>query len=216
MNNVVMAQFWGPLGWMTLHSISSIYPDNPSEDDKKILVSFMSAFQETISCPSCKSHFTSMFAFYKSRNPNWLNSRYDFFLFVCRAHNTVNSRLDKPKPATLSESLELFKKNTVHTTPHSFREKYINYLTYNWGKELTGDSMMMMTRVKELRKINEQYWNNRDSNLESLVILADMDVLTPIPENPTRTNVGGNVPNFAAYPNVRLGFKGGKLKLTQR
>jgi hypothetical protein len=43
-----------------------------------------------------------------------------------------------------------------------------------------------------------------------------MDVLTPIPENPARTNVGGNVPNFAAYANVKIGFKGGKLRLSQR
>ena len=211
-----MTSVWGPLGWMTLHSVSSIYPDNPSDDDKQIAKKFLSAFEETISCPSCKGHFSALVNTYRLRNPNWLDSRYDFFLFVCRAHNTVNSRLDKPRPKTLTESLQLFKNNTVHTSASGFRQKYIQYLISNWSKEMTGDSMMMMSRVKELKKINDEYWNLRDGNLDSFIILADTDVLTPVPEDPRRTNVGGNVPNFAVMPNIRIGFQGGKLKLGPR
>jgi len=211
-----MTSVWGPLGWMTLHSVSSIYPDNPSDDDKQIAKKFLSAFEETISCPSCKGHFSALVNTYRSRNPNWLDSRYDFFLFVCRAHNTVNSRLDKPRPKTLTESLQLFKNNIVHTSASGFRQKYIQYLISNWSKEMTGDSMMMMSRVKELKKINDEYWNLRDGNLDSFIILADTDVLTPVPEDPRRTNVGGNVPNFAVMPNIRIGFQGGKLQLGRR
>jgi len=211
-----MTSVWGPLGWMTLHSISSIYPDNPSDDDKQIAKKFLSAFEETISCPSCKGHFSALVNTYRSRNPNWLDSRYDFFLFVCRAHNTVNSRLDKPRPKTLTESLQLFKNNTVHTSASGFRQKYIQYLTQNWSRELTGDHMMMMARVRELKKINDEYWNLRDENLNSFSILADSDVLTVVPEDPRRTNVGGNVPNFAVMPNIKIGFQGGKLQLGRR
>ena len=211
-----MTSLWGPLGWMTLHSISTIYPDNPTQDDKEIVKRFMNAFQECISCPSCKSHFKSLVNTYRSSIPTWLDSRYDFFLFVCRAHNTVNNRLDKPKAKSLVESLTTFKNNTVNTSPAEFRQKYINYLNYNWSKEMSGDSMMMLGHVRELKQINENYWNLRDSNLNSFVILAESDVLTRIPEDPARTNVGGNIPNFAIVPNIRIGFQGGRLKLTRR
>ena len=211
-----MTSFWGPLGWMTLHSVASIYPDNPTQDDKQIAKKFLASFEETISCPSCKGHFSSLINTYRIRNPNWLDSRYDFFLFTCRAHNTVNARLDKPRPTTLTESLETFKKNIVHTSAAGFRQKYIQYLTQNWSKELTGDSMMMAARVKELKKINDEYWNLRDSNLDSFIIMANIDVLTVIPEDPRRTNAGANIPNFAIMPHIRIGFQGGRLMLGRR
>jgi hypothetical protein len=222
-----MTQVWGPLGWMTLHSISTIYPDNPTDDDKTILKRFMKSFEETISCPSCKGHFIDISNVYKSRVPSWLNSRIDFFTFICIAHNTVNKRLDKPKPKTLSECLQTFKNNTVHTSASEFRQKYIQYLTRNWTKEFSGDSMMMVTLVKEMKNINDSYWTPRDSNLESLVIPETLevipegntggrptvDVLTPIPQSNERTRVGINNPNYATLPNVRIGLRGGRLRL---
>jgi hypothetical protein len=223
-----MTQVWGPLGWMTLHSISTIYPDNPTEDDKTILKRFMKSFEDTISCPSCKGHFIDMSNVYKSRVPTWLNSRIDFFTFICIAHNTVNKRLDKPRPKTLLESFETFKNNTVHTSAAEFRQKYIQYLNRNWTKEMSGDSMIMMARVKEMKAINDSYWTPRDSNLESFVIQdtpvdtltgtpagtpAQVDVLTPIPQSNERTRVGPNNPNYATLPNVRIGLRGGRLRL---
>jgi hypothetical protein len=210
-----MTQVWGPLGWMTLHSISTIYPDNPTQDDKAILKRFMKTFEETISCPTCKGHFVSISNVYKSRFPSWLDSRNEFFLYICRAHNTVNARLDKPRPQTLADSLETFKNNTVHTSASVFRQKYIQYLTQNWTKEFSGDSMMMVTLVKEMKTINDSYWNNRDDTLDSFVITQEFDVLTPIPESGDRTKVGGNIPNFAMMPNIRIGFQGGRLKLAR-
>jgi len=41
-------KIWGPLGWMTLHSISAIYPEKPSFADMEILKKFMDFFAATI------------------------------------------------------------------------------------------------------------------------------------------------------------------------
>ena len=78
-----MTKLWGPLGWMTLHSVSAIYPESPSQEEKVLLNSFVEAFKETITCPTCKNHFTRMFHTYKIIHPEWNSSRFDLFLFVC-------------------------------------------------------------------------------------------------------------------------------------
>ena len=97
-----MSKLWGPLGWMTLHSISLIYPEQPTYTEKNIAARFLDLFGETISCNECKVHFKQIYALYKTLHPDFLNSRQHFALFIFRAHNTVNLRLDKPRPITVS------------------------------------------------------------------------------------------------------------------
>ena len=62
--NIRMTAIWGPLGWMTLHSISVCYPDNPSQHDVGILNQFMDAFTTSITCPHCKNDFENVFLKY--------------------------------------------------------------------------------------------------------------------------------------------------------
>ena len=101
-----MSKYWGPLGWMTLHSISLNYPDNPLIEDKQILLRFMNNFTESITCPSCQSHFKTIFQSYIGLFPDWNASKHNLFIFIARAHNTVNKRLDKPLIRTVSDCLE--------------------------------------------------------------------------------------------------------------
>ena len=207
-----MTSFWGPLGWMTLHSVSCLYPENPSEEDKKILTKYLNAFEQSISCPTCQNHFKSMKEMYKRSYPNWLNSRYDFFLFVCRAHNTVNRRIDKPIIPTLSECLKTFQSNVKLTSPAQYRQAYLNYLINNWSREHSGESFMRMAHVSEMKKINEQYWNLREIDVNTVVFLADTDVSQPILQDPKRFSPSPSIPVLANNPNVRIGFRNGRLK----
>jgi hypothetical protein len=206
-------KFWGPLGWMTLHSISAIYPENPTLEEKAILNSFMESFRESMTCPHCKGHFTRMFNTYRNSHPEWNATRFDFFLFVCRAHNTVNKRLDKPIFPTINDCIERLKLNTQQNSATTYRNAYINYLINNWTKEFTGDGAIFLQSAKTMKKINEEYFTPRDEGFTNLKFDRDASVIDFIPEDSRVYNVGPHLPNAAKFSKVRVGFVGGRLRL---
>jgi len=206
-------KFWGPLGWMTLHSVSAIYPENPTPEERVLLEKFVESFRESITCPHCKGHFTGMLNMYRRTHPEWSSSRYHFFLFVCRAHNTVNKRLDKPIIPTLNDCIETLKNATKVTTPAQYRNAYINYLISNWSREFTGDGAIALGVARQLKRINEEYFNPRDKGYDSIYFFENGSVTEFIAEDPGRYNVGPNLPNAAFLPQVRIGFSGGKLRV---
>lgn len=200
-----MTKLWGPLGWMTLHSVSLIYPERPTPEEKAIAKRFLDLFGESISCIFCKTHFTTMYSIYKSDHPDFLDSRQEFALFVFRAHNTVNKRLDKPRPSSVLQCLRAVRDATQTTSLKQFRDSYLSYLARNWGKEFSSHSLMMRNCVNEMTKINNEYWTPRE--LTSIPDLIEADVITPI----EKTNI-----RFTKYKNpmpVKIGFAGGRLKL---
>lgn len=212
-------KFWGPLGWMTLHSVSSIYPERPTTEERLILERFVEMFRETITCIHCKRHFTGMLNKYKQVHPEWSSSRYDFFLFVCRAHNTVNRRLDKPVFPTIQSCVERLQENTKVTTAATYRNAYLNYLITTWQRELTSEGFISADIAKKMKKINDEYFSSRDTNFVGLV-LADGNALELIPEDPRNYNAGPGIPNMAKVINQQqlrpsVGFRliGGRLKI---
>jgi hypothetical protein len=202
-----MSKIWGPLGWMTLHSVSLIYPEQPSYAEKQIASRFLDLFGETISCNECKVHFKQIYALYKSLHPDFLDSRQNFALFIFRAHNTVNLRLDKPRPTTVSECLKTLKAATTHTSLPAFRSSYLSYLLRNWGRDISGQGMMVKSQVKEMIKINNEYWSPRDIPIPAL---KEDDVISPIQNSNLRVSSNG------VAVSISVGFKGGKLKLMKR
>jgi hypothetical protein len=203
-----MSKRWGPIGWMTLHSISLNYPIQPSYEDKLILKKFFEKFANTISCPSCQQHFRLMFDLYKQQHPEWAESRYHLFLFVARAHNTVNRRLDKPIIQSVQDCLTTIKNNSVHTSLQEFRQKYIDYLIQNWGAYQSGDGRIMMNDVRELQKINNEYWNLRDN--EDVNNFPETDIAEAVSRQPV-------IPHFPIVQRS-LGFtlKGGRFSLKSK
>lgn len=212
-------KFWGPLGWMTLHSISSIYPENPTQEERLLLEKFVDMFRETITCVHCKSHFTGMLNKYKQTHPEWSSSRYDFFLFVCRAHNTVNRRLDKPIFPTLQSCIERLQENTKVTSAAIYRNAYINYLISNWQREMSSDGFINSDIAKRMKRVNEEYFSLRDTNFVGLT-LKEGNVLEFIPENAANYNAGSGIPNIAKIinqqqirPTIGIRLLGGRLKI---
>lgn len=211
-------KIWGPLGWMTLHSISLIYPEAPSYGDMQILKKFMGLFMDTISCPDCAGHFRRMFNTYTANNPSWFASKREFFLFIARAHNTVNTRIDKPRIPTVFESIETIKRNTVVTSAAIYRNNYITYLIRNWAKEQTGEGFILANSAREMMKINNEYWTPREVNI-STIRIAEADILRPIIDVPMRQNyfTGEQVQVSTKMPtHVRVSFITNKLRSIQR
>jgi hypothetical protein len=204
-----MTKLWGPLGWMTLHSISFLYPVNPSAYDKLQAMTFLDSFVETISCHICKSHFIGMYNLYKKNHPEYLNSRQDFAMFIFRAHNTVNKRLDKPIQKTVSDCVKTLENAIANTSFAQFRISYLNYLARNWGKQASGEGFIIARNVKVLRQINDTFWTPKDLNQP--IDLEEGNVLEFIENNNVRIN-----PLTNTLSNIRVGFIGGRLQLARR
>jgi hypothetical protein len=153
---------------------------------------------------------------YPKKYPNWLNSQFDFFLFVARAHNTVNKRLDKPRLTTVQDCLKTFKSNIQFTSPAQFRHNYLMYLTRNWTQEQSGEGYMRMAMVNEMKKINEKYWSSREIDIQAFDIQHEADVLESILQDPSKYSPSPTIPVFANNPNLHIGFKNGRLKLGGR
>lgn len=200
------------MGWMTLHSISVCYPEEPTQTDKQILEQFMDAFGTTITCVHCRNHFATMFRDYKSKVPYWLNSRRDLFLAICRMHNAVNKRLDKPQPKTVAECIESLKNATRYSTPTQFREKYISYLAGDWRKQgTTPEAFSARKAVEIMQKINTDYWSKREVAYADVVLEED-DVLTygkttvppSLKEQLSQSKVSNILGRIAKKPLLRL------------
>jgi len=195
-----MTSYWGPLGWMTLHSASMLYPEYPVESEKLLMEQFVSLFADTISCFTCKTHFITMKKKYVAWNPGYLNSKREFMLFVFRAHNSVNKKLDKPILKTVKDCITTLKNANAYSSLESIRNVYLTYLQNNWNKELTADGYGIRKKIQELFRINNEYLNKRsidwDYTFEDNVLLS-IEEKTPVFQ--TRKRIGG-------FKNGRLQF----------
>jgi hypothetical protein len=203
-------KIWGPLGWMTIHSVSAIYPDKPTQSDRLLVEEFIHFFRETIPCPYCKTHFTTMINKYKQLYPNWSSSRQNLFIFICRAHNTVNRRLDKPIYKTVSDCIETLKNATSTKTPIEFRKAYLDYLLRNWSHRSDGEGIMMMGFVRKMIKINNEYLNIRDIKYSDITIQED-NVLNFNLEDLSSYKATRNVSDPIYYRSMKIGFKNGSI-----
>jgi hypothetical protein len=211
---------WGPLGWMTLHSISSIYPEAPTQNERVLLEKFVELYRETITCIHCKTHFSAMLTTYKQVHPEWSSSRYHCMLFVCRAHNTVNKRLDKPVFPTMQSCVDRFRDNTKITSAAAYRSAYINYLISSWQREMSSEGYMNADNARRMRTINEEYFTPRDTPAADGITVQEGNVLEFIPEDYRRYATGNGIPNVASLlnrstssPAVGFRFSGGRLKI---
>ena len=210
-----MTSRWGPMGWLTLHSIASNYPEQPTNEDKLIMKRFMDLFAETITCPSCKAHFGSMLHSYIAANPGWAESRQSLFVFICRAHNAVNVRLDKPIIGTVRDSLNMLQSITKVIPAQTYRNNYLAYLLQNWSREVGAEGFMNTRSVREMIKINNEYWNPRENGFN--ISLSEADVRASIIR--TRAAGGKLIPGVTSSgAPVSVGFKmrGGRLTLGSR
>jgi hypothetical protein len=208
------------MGWMTLHSISLLYPESPTAEDKQIVKTFLNDFAESITCPHCERHFKIMFENYKIKHRDWADSRFNLFMFIARCHNTVNKRLEKPLKNSVQECLESISASSQYTSLTEFRRKYIDYVIRRMSAEMSGDNLVKVGFGKSMKRINESYWNSKLTT-ETSTFDMSADVLEFIADEPrtVRYMFGGSssastVVDTASIPSI--GFRGGRLRLTTR
>lgn len=171
-----MTAVWGPLGWMTLHSTAFAYPDTPTSSERELMTTWLDMFRDTITCPSCKGHFTDLLANYRSIFPNMLQSRHEFVMFTFRAHNAVNRRLNKPIYGSVDECMSTLRNNVKYRAAKDYRISYINHITRHWRtlQDVTG--IVALKKINEMKRIEIEYVSLRDTNF-TVNIRTDVVVL---------------------------------------
>jgi len=171
-----MTAVWGPLGWMTLHSVATTYPERPTAGERDLMNMWLDMFRDTITCPSCQGHFSSMLASYRQSFPNMLASRQNFAMFSFRAHNAVNRRLQKPVHGDLDACMNQLKNNVKNRSARDYRLSYLNHITRHWSvyRDITG--IAALRKIGEMNKIENEYISRRDANFE-VTLAADVVVL---------------------------------------
>jgi hypothetical protein len=171
-----MTAIWGPLGWMTLHSTAFAYPENPTGSEKELMYTWLDMFRDTITCPSCKGHFTDLLARYRAQFPSMLQSRQEFVMFTFRAHNAVNKRLNKPVYSSVLECVTTLRNNVKTRSAKDYRVSYINHITRHWRsyQDITG--IVALKKIREMKRIEDEYVGSRDTNF-TIEIRPDIAVL---------------------------------------
>lgn len=161
---------------MTLHSVATCYPENPTQSEKELMYSWLDMFRDTITCPYCRDHFTSMLQTYRMSFPTMLNSRQDFALFTFRAHNAVNRRLRKPMQLTLEDCMTTLQTNVKNRSASDYRISYINHIWKYWKSWQDVTGIVALKKIAEMRKIESTYVQPRDTNF-NLTLASDVVVL---------------------------------------
>ena len=138
--------FWGPSGWEFLHTLTFIYPEQPSYIDKVKMQNFMKSISYILPCKYCRTSFTK----YSISLPivDYLDSRETMIEWLYKIHNKVNKKLrsqgfckyDNPELDTvkykykpiIKHITDLCSKNESTTT-----QDIINYIC-NLGRDFLG------------------------------------------------------------------------------
>ena len=194
-----MTAVWGPLGWLTLHSTACAYSETPSPSEKSLMNSWLDMFRDTITCPSCRDHFTTLLAGYRATYPTMLQSRQDFVMFTFRAHNAVNIRLRKPIYNSVDECIAVLR-STIATRPvREYRTAYLSHITRHWKTFQDISGIVALKKINEMRRIDAEYVLPRDTNFT--VNLRPDTVILPT------TTTGEQRPLFFPMNQASAGFR---------
>ena len=95
-NTGLNSNIWGPGAWIFLHSISLTYPNNPTENDKKMYKIFFDSLGYLLPCNECSNHYND----YLLKNPltdEVLHNKETLTRWLYNLHNNVNHILNKEK-----------------------------------------------------------------------------------------------------------------------
>lgn len=205
-----MTSVWGPLGWMTLHSMASLYPDSPSEAERTLMTKWLTLFQETITCPSCRDHFANALTGYRVQFPGMMNSRQSFLIATFRLHNSVNRRLHKPVYMSVDSCFETLRNVVKTRSSQEYRGAYYVHIRKHWRLFQDASGIAALRKINEMIKVEGEYATSRSNNFEvsiaeDVVVITDMEVTaaTEVSLRPRQQQASGR----------KLRFVGGVLRL---
>jgi len=87
-------KFWGPHGWMFLHSITMNYPKKPTEQDKQAYYQFFKSLEHVLPCEKCAYNYSNNLK--KLSLETALEGRDKLIRWLINIHNEVNKETGKP------------------------------------------------------------------------------------------------------------------------
>ncbi len=155
------------------------------------MYTWLDMFRDTITCPSCKAHFTSTLANYRSQFPDMLQSRQTFVIFTFRAHNAVNKRLNKPVYSSVAECMATLRNNVKTRSAKDYRISYINHITRHWRTFQDVSGIVALKKINEMKRIETEYVSVRDTNFTTdirpdIVVLPQSVIERSVEARPAR------------------------------
>ena len=86
--------FWGPQGWIFLHSVTLHYPKNPSDQDKEMYFNFFKSLEKVLPCEKCAYNYSNNLQ--KLPLEPALENRDTLVRWLIAVHNEVNKEAGKP------------------------------------------------------------------------------------------------------------------------
>ena len=109
----ITPEFWGPHGWIFLHSVTFNYPDNPSIETKQKYKRFFESIGDVLPCNVCSKNYKRHIK-EDPIDPN-LNDKNDLIQWLINIHNMTNIELGKQVLSPLEVIKEFSKKNSKET-----------------------------------------------------------------------------------------------------
>jgi hypothetical protein len=81
-------KIWGPKYWKLFHIITTYYPENPTEFDKKKAIIMLKSIYNIIPCGQCARHYRANIGKFGLRDA--LKSRDNFVIWFVKFHNFVS------------------------------------------------------------------------------------------------------------------------------
>ncbi|WUR02570.1 sulfhydryl oxidase (ERV1p) [Vairimorpha necatrix] len=92
LSNKEVKERLGRSTWTLLHTMAAVYPAFPTVQHKRDTLQFIYLLSSLFPCAECAGHFQKLL----SLNPPQVSSHDNFVQWLCKAHNIVNKRLNKP------------------------------------------------------------------------------------------------------------------------
>ena len=83
----------GNATWTFLHSMAANYPDQPNDQDKILMSNLINSIVQFYPCYTCRSNLESEV---QELYPD-VSSNYSLQMWLCKLHNKINYRLNKPQ-----------------------------------------------------------------------------------------------------------------------
>jgi hypothetical protein len=108
----------------------------------------------------------------------------------------------------------MYSANTKFNSGLVYRNKYLEYLTRNWSREMTGDGMMHMGETRQMKMITEEYWNQKtDDSTRTFDMSANVNAY--IDETPRTRDIMTSSGALSVVPSklMGIGLREGRFRL---
>lgn len=121
-------EIWGPKFWFVIHITSFRYPNEPTEDQKHIMKSFIyNIANQVLPCAICRGHMKQYLKENSKEFELALNNGQDYVKFMWKFHNSVNLRTGKTE-MSFEQFKNKYEKLENIGDIQLYTEKYLPYI----------------------------------------------------------------------------------------